>query len=120
VVEYQTDQVVAAPAAAVGVWGVFVAPRARWPVSSPVRVANDVTRGPSILELVPSVPMLVWGRDDLRTGDMWNSNSLISWLLARGGVEVSTLQPPAGGRAPGWHAGLELARRQIEMPIRSG
>jgi hypothetical protein len=87
-------------------------------VSSPVRVANDVTRATSILELVPSVPMLVWGRDELRTGDMWNSNSLISWLLARGGVETSTLQPPVGGRAPGWRAGLELARRQIEMLTR--
>jgi hypothetical protein len=98
-------------------WGLI--PDAMEAVSSPVRVANDVTRATSILELVPSVPMLVWGRDELRTGDMWNSNSLISWLLARGGVETSALQPPVGGRAPGWRAGLELARRQIEMLTRS-
>jgi hypothetical protein len=100
-------------------WRGGLIPDATEAVSSPVRVANDVTRATGILELVPSVPMLVWGRDELRTGDMWNSNSLISWLLARGGVETSTLQPPAGGRAPGWHAGLELARRQIEMLTRS-
>jgi hypothetical protein len=89
-------------------------------VSSPVRASNDVATAEHIVELVPSIPMLVWGRDELHTGDMWNSNSLISWLLARGGVETSTLQPPEGGRAPGWHAGLALARRQIQMITRSG
>jgi hypothetical protein len=95
-------------------WRGGLIPDATEAVASPVRVASDIARATGILELVPSVPMLVWGRDELRTGDMWNSNSLISWLLARGGVETSTLQPPAGGRAPGWHAGLELARRQTE------
>lgn len=89
-------------------------PDANEAVSSPVRVSNDVATAERIVELAPSVPMLVWGRDELRTGDMWNSNSLTSWLLARGGVEVSTVQPPAGGRAPGWKAGLELARRQTQ------
>ena len=84
-------------------------------MSSPLRVSNDVSIAERIVELVSSIPMLVWGRDELRTGDMWNSNSVISWLLARGGVETSTLKPPVGGRAPGWHAGLELARRQIQM-----
>ena len=101
-------------------WREGLIPDATEAVSSPVRVANDITRATGILELVPSVPILVWGRDELRTGDMWNSNSLISWLLARGGVEMSRVQPPASGRAPGWHAGLELARRQIEMLTRSG
>jgi hypothetical protein len=86
-------------------------PDASEAVSSPIRVCNDVATAERIVELVPSVPTLVWGRDEVRTGDMWNSNSLTSWLLARGGVETSTLQPPVGGRAPGWHAGLALARR---------
>jgi hypothetical protein len=49
-----------------------------------------------------------------RTGEMWNSNSLISWLLARAGIEADLLQPPAGGRAPGWNAGLVVARRQMQ------
>ena len=53
------------------------------------------------------------GRDDLNTGDMWNSNSLISWLIARSGIETTSIHPPAGGRAPGWQAGLVLAARQI-------
>ena len=43
---------------------------------------------------------------------MWNSNSLVAWLIARSGADVKSVRPPAGGRAPGWHAGLELARRQ--------
>jgi len=94
-------------------------PDARDVVSSPVRVTDDVACAERIVELVPSVPMLVWGRDELRTGDMWNSNSLISWVLARGGVATSTLRPPAGGRAPGWKAGLKLARRQMEMLVPS-
>lgn len=95
-------------------------PDAREAVSSPVRVSNDAASAERIVELTRSVQMLVWGRDELRTGDMWNSNSLTSWLLARGGVATSTLHPPAGGRAPGWNAGLELARRQMERCTRSG
>jgi len=53
-----------------------------------------------------------WGRDELQTGDMWNSNSLISWLIARSGLDPGTARLPAGGRAPGWHAGLVVAARE--------
>jgi hypothetical protein len=42
---------------------------------------------------------------------MWNSNSLISWLIARSGIDTASIHPPAGGRAPGWHAGLVVATR---------
>ena len=42
---------------------------------------------------------------------MWNSNSLTSWLLARTGHDMTTIRPPNGGRAPGWHAGLVLVSR---------
>lgn len=65
----------------------------------------------ALLGLVPRVPTLVWGRDQLGTGDMWNSNSVISWLVARSGIDTARIHPPAGGRAPGWQAGLALARR---------
>ena len=57
---------------------------------------------------------MTWGRDELGTGDMWNSNSLVAWLLARSGHEVSGLEPPGGGRAPGWSAGLVVAGRALE------
>jgi hypothetical protein len=73
-----------------------------------------VVRAQRVLDLVPSVPTPVWGRDELRTGEMWNSNSLISWLLARAGIDTDGLEPPVGGRAPGWNAGLVVAGRQMQ------
>ena len=88
-------------------------PDASEAVSSPVRVANDLARAQRVLDLVPSIPTPVWGRDELHTGDMWNSNSLISWLLVRAGMDTDPLQPPFGGRAPGWDAGLLVARREM-------
>jgi len=82
-------------------------------VDSPRRLTSDPACARRILDLVSQVPTAVWGRDDLRTGDMWNSNSLISWLIARSGIETTSIHPPTGGRAPGWQAGLVLAARQI-------
>jgi hypothetical protein len=64
-----------------------------------------------LLDLVPSVPTPVWGRDELDAGEMWNSNSVTSWILHRGGVDTTQLVPPNGGRAPGWDAGLAVAAR---------
>ena len=87
-------------------------PDANEAVSSPVRVATDLARAQQILELVPSVPTPVWGRDELDTDDMWNSNSLTSWLLVRSGLYTKDLKPPPGGRAPGWDAGLVVAGRE--------
>ena len=92
-------------------------------VSSPVRVTEDRTRASKILDLVPSVPSLVWGRDEGHTGDMWNSNSVVSWLLASAGLDPGHIYPPSGGRAPGWRAGLEVATRDavtkvVRRPIR--
>jgi hypothetical protein len=92
-------------------WRQGVIPDAAHAISSPVRVTDDLARARRILDLVPSVPTPVWGRDELAAGDMWNSNSVTSWLLARGGVDTGQLQPPSGGRAPGWTAGLLVAAR---------
>ena len=44
-------------------------------------------------------------------GEMWNSNSVVSWLLASSGIDVAQIQPPPGGRAPGWTAGVVVAAR---------
>jgi hypothetical protein len=41
---------------------------------------------------------------------MWNSNSLIAWLVAGTGLDSDSIRPPVGGRAPGWNAGLVVAR----------
>jgi hypothetical protein len=63
---------------------------------------------------VPSIPTPVWGRNELDAGEMWNSNSVVAWVLSRSGVDVGGLVPPAGGRAPGWNAGLVVAVRDKE------
>jgi hypothetical protein len=81
-------------------------------VESPHRLSTDPKCARRLLELVPKVPTPVWGRDELGTGEMWNSNSLISWLIACSDLDVESISPPLGGRAPGWHAGIVLARRQ--------
>jgi hypothetical protein len=80
-------------------------------VDSPQRLTNDPVLVRRVLDLVPQAPTPVWGRDELRTGEMWNSNSLVSWLIARSGLGVERVHPPAGGRAPGWRAGVVVAGR---------
>ena len=78
-------------------------------VAGPVRVSNDPETARRILDLVRDFPARTWGRDELGAGEMWNSNSLVSWLLARAGLETSDISPPPGGQAPGWDAGLVAA-----------
>jgi hypothetical protein len=80
-------------------------------VESPRRLTDDSAAARRVLDLVPSVPTPVWGRDDLGAGEMWNSNSTIGWLIARAGLDAESIRPPAGGRAPGWRAGVVVARR---------
>jgi hypothetical protein len=82
-------------------------------VDSPVHLSSNAADARRLLELVPDVPTLVWGRDELRAGEMWNSNSVVSWLLARGGLDTEMIRPPTGGRAPGWKAGLVAAKRPL-------
>lgn len=81
-------------------------------VHSPQRLSDDPDYARRLLKLVAQVPTSVWGRDELRAGEMWNSNSLISWLIAGSGLDVESIQPPPLGRAPGWQAGIAVARRQ--------
>jgi hypothetical protein len=85
-------------------------------VGGPQRVSDDPKRSQRLLELVEAVPPLVWGRDQLAVGDMWNSNSTVSWLLARTGLPMEKIQPPTGGRAPGWAAGLHAADPSTVIP----
>jgi hypothetical protein len=64
-----------------------------------------------LLDLARSVPTAVWGRDELKAGEMWNSNSVTAWILDRAGIDTTPLGPPDGGRAPGWNAGIVVATR---------
>ena len=79
-------------------------------VESPRHLSDDPACARRLLRLVPHVPTPVWGRDQLRAGEMWNSNSIVSWLITRSGIAVDGIRPPRGGRAPGWHAGIAVAR----------
>jgi hypothetical protein len=94
-------------------WRDGVIPDATTAVDSPRRVSTGSSRARDVLRLVESFPTATWGRDEQHAGEMWNSNSLTAWLLALSGhdVESTALQPPAGGRAPGWSAGLAVAAR---------
>ncbi len=76
------------------------------------RLTSDRRAVLRLLDVARSVPTPVWGRDELGAGEMWNSNSFIAWLIAAGGLGADELEPPPPGRAPGWHAGLVMARRQ--------
>jgi hypothetical protein len=80
-------------------------------IGGPHRLSGDPRVARRLLGIVPTVPTPVWGRDELEAGEMWNSNAVIAWLLATVGLPAERLRPPAHGRAPGWSAGLEVARR---------
>jgi hypothetical protein len=96
-------------------WRDGVIPDIREAVDSPRRLTDDLGRARRLLDLVPSLPTPVWGRDELAAGEMWNSNSVTSWLIASTGLDAASIQPPDGGRAPGWNAGLVVARRQAQL-----
>jgi len=93
-------------------WRDGVIPDVDEAVGGPHRLSSDLGDARRLRELVPQVPMLVWGRDEAGAGEMWNSNSIISWLIARTGLDADSITPPAGGRAPGWNAGIVVAARQ--------
>jgi hypothetical protein len=80
-------------------------------VGAPHRISRDPAAARRLLDRITVVPTPVWGRDELRAGEMWNSNSVIAWLIAGAGLPTAALRPPPRGRAPGWSAGLEVARR---------
>jgi hypothetical protein len=96
-------------------WRDGVIPDVAEAVGAPLVVGVDADLAQRLLDLVGQVPALTWGRDEMRTGDMWNSNSLVSWLLASSGHEVLSIDPPDGGLAPGWWAGLVLAARPLDI-----
>lgn len=92
-------------------WHEGVIPDAGHAVASPQLLSANLDQAHLLLSLVADVPPMVWGRDELNTGEMWNSNSVVSWLLVRSGVAIETTRAPLGGRAPGWNTGIVAADR---------
>jgi len=86
-------------------------PDLSYAVGRPRRLTHDPRIARRLLDLTTIVPRPVWGRDELKTGEMWNSNSMIAWLIAAAGLWMDDLRPPPRGRAPGWYAGLDVAGR---------
>ncbi|HEX2310649.1 MAG TPA: hypothetical protein VHH91_08020 [Vicinamibacterales bacterium] len=80
-------------------------------VDSPRRLSDHEQVARRVLNVVTQVPTPVWGRDELGTGEMWNSNAVIAWVIARTGIDAESIQPPQRGRAPGWRAGVVVAQR---------
>jgi hypothetical protein len=101
-------------------WRDGVIPDLAEAVESPRRLSDEPARAHKLLALMPSVPTPVWGRDQLRLGEMWNSNSFVAWLIERSRFDAASIGPPVGGRAPGWNAGVALARRQEAAGAPSG
>lgn len=100
-------------------WRDGVIPDLAYAVDGRRRVSTEGHLAARVLELAPDFPALTWGRDELGTGDMWNSNSLVSWLLASSGHDVDEIHPPLGGRAPGWTGGI-IAARWAARPSAAG
>jgi hypothetical protein len=96
-------------------WRDGVIPDLGYAVDSPIRISDDAEVVGEVLRELMGVPTPVWGRDELHTGEMWNSNSVVSWTLERVGVIDAAGRPPRGGRAPGWDAGAAVARRSREI-----
>jgi len=100
-------------------WRDGVIPDIAQAVASPQRLSADEAAARRLLDLASHVPTPPWGRDQDDVGEMWNSNSVISWLLERSGIGVEAVSLPANGRAPGWSAGLAVARgarRPLSLP----
>jgi hypothetical protein len=96
-------------------WRDGVIPDLSEAVDSPRRLTDDPAVAQRLFDLVPSVPTLVWGRDELHAGEMWNSNSIIAWLIDSAGLDAAEVRLPARGRAPGWQAGIAVSSRAEQL-----
>lgn len=90
-------------------WRYGIIPDLSFAVASPIRLTDDIATAERLLEVLPSVPTLTWGRDELGVDDMWSCNSIISWALTTAGIDPDPVALPPNGRAPGWDAGVIAA-----------
>ena len=94
-------------------WRDGVIPDLSYAIGGPIPLTDDAAVAEHILELLPCVPPLTWGRDESAAGEMWSCNSIISWVLTRAGVDTDAISLPPRGRAPGWEAGIEVATTPV-------
>jgi hypothetical protein len=92
-------------------------PDLAYAVGGPVRLSASAVAAERVLVAAHAVPTPTWGRDELHAGEGWNSNSVIAWLLETAGLPAALLRPPGGGRAPGWYAGIHVARRDLRHSL---
>lgn len=95
-------------------WAGGSIPDRDWAVGAPVRFPLTSSEVHALITRVPLVPRLTWGRDAFGIADMWNSNSLIAWVLQSNGIDARRLLPPRGGDAPGWRSGVVAALSDSE------
>jgi hypothetical protein len=100
-------------------WRDGVLPDAAEAIGGPQTISDDIVPARRLLQEARRAPALVWGRDQMAAGEMWNSNSVISWLLTRVGLPIDDIRPPAGTRAPGWDAGIVIAHAEdgFSLPL---
>jgi hypothetical protein len=94
-------------------WLGGVIPDVHEAAASPIVLTCGISTARRLVDLVPLAPTPVWGRDEFCTGEMWNSNSLVSWLLYSAGVDMTEVRLPERGRAPGWDAGIAVASQMV-------
>lgn len=91
-------------------WRAGVIPDLALAVGGAHRLSDDSELVRRAWDGVARVPTPTWGRDERHTGDMWNSNSVVSWILLTAGLELGDVAPPRGDRAPGWSAGIAVGQ----------
>ncbi|MFW2383797.1 MAG: hypothetical protein ACN4GZ_18745 [Acidimicrobiales bacterium] len=94
-------------------WRNGTIPDLAYAMESPRGITDDPQLARRVLDGLPDVPTPVWGRDELQTGEMWNSNSVIAWALAQQGLDGEAGVPPNNGRAPGWSSGIVASSQLI-------
>jgi hypothetical protein len=91
-------------------------------------VETDLTAAPSVVSLY-WIPLGAGGRCVRLSGGMFelatalrqhrrrcvlyhSALEVVAWLLERAGIGTAHIGLPPGGRAPGWDAGVAIARRE--------
>lgn len=82
-------------------------PDEQWAVGPAIRLTSDPATIARAIELRLEIPAYTWGRRRRGHSEMWTSDSAVSWLLGRAGLDVRAIAIPPGTRAPGWFAGIE-------------